>query len=286
MGRIYFFLGLLVFGSAACAQIAPIQLDPSSVNPKAKKINGEHLAYETPLARNGKLLVTVGGTGSKPLNFRALQQFATTLGYDVVALDYPNAVTTVKCRLAKDLNCFDHFHQEIVQGKEVSDLCTVDLNNSLEQRLRDVLKHLSATAGRSNASGRWSEYYSQGQIQWSKLVLVGHSQGSGHVAFLGKLHKVDRVFLIAGPQDSFDPLPAPWLLQAGATSNDRYFALLHKDDFYKASLQLSAFAALIGSVSPLQTQQVIVSDKPVKDAHNELIQKQFVSEWETFLKPR
>ena len=111
---------------------------------------------------------------------------------------------------------------------------------------------------------------------------------------MGKLHKVNRVFLIAGPQDSFDSLPAPWLLQAGATANDRYFALLHKDDFYKANLQLSAFAALIGSASSLQdsiqdsmqSQQFIVSDKPVKDAHNELIQKQFVNEWETFLKPR
>ncbi len=93
---------------------------------------------------------------------------------------------------------------------------------------------------------------------------------------MGKLHKVNRVFLIAGPQDSFDSLPAPWLLQAGATANDRYFALLHKDDFYKANLQLSAFAALIGSASSLQdsiqdsmqdsmqSQQFIVADKPVK----------------------
>ncbi len=286
MGRVYFFLLLIGLACTACAQIGPIELDPSSINPKAKKIKGEHLAYETPLARNGKLLVTVGGTGSKPLNFRALQQFATTMGYDIVALDYPNEVSTVKCRLSQDLNCFDHFHQEIVQGKEVSDLCTVDVNNSLEQRLQDVLKYLTTT----NTSGRWREYYFQGQIQWSKLVLVGHSQGSGHVAFLGKLHKVDRVILIAGPQDSFDPLPAPWLLQAGATTKDRYFALLHKDDFYKASLQLSAFAALIESagltLDPLQSQQVIISDKPAKDAHNELIQKQFVNEWETFLKPR
>ncbi len=290
MGRAYLFQLLLVCAYTAYAQIGPIQLDPNAVNPKAKKINGEHLAYETPLARNGKLLVTVGGTGSKPLNFRALQQFAATLGYDVVALDYPNAVTTVKCRLSQDLNCFDHFHQEIVQGKDVSDLCTVDVNDSLQQRLQDVLKHLSSDEGLNNSAKRWREYYSQGQIQWTKLVLVGHSQGSGHVAFLGKLHKVDRVFLIAGPQDSFDQLPAPWLLQVGATAKDRYFALLHKDDFYKASLQLSAFAALIGSVDliqdPLQSQQVIVSDKPAKDAHNALIQKQFVKEWETFLKPR
>jgi pimeloyl-ACP methyl ester carboxylesterase len=270
----------LVLSGPVCAQLSPIQLDPSVVNSKAKKITGEHLAYETPLQRNGKLLVTVGGTGSQPSNFRALQQFATTLGYDVVALDYPNAVTTIQCRLTKDLQCFDHFHEEIVQGKEVSDLCAVDVSNSLEQRLNDVLKHLSAT------KRRWREYYSQGQLQWSKLVLVGHSQGSGHVAFMGKQHKVDRVFLIAGPQDSFDPLPAPWLLEASATANDRYFALLHKDDFYKVNLQLSAFAALIGSVSPMQSQQVIVSDRPVKDAHNELIQKHFVSEWEIFLKAR
>jgi pimeloyl-ACP methyl ester carboxylesterase len=288
MAELGIFFGLLVFGCTASAQLEPMKLDPSALNSKTKKIKGDHLIYETPVQRIGKLLVTVGGTNSRPSNFAELQYFATTLGYDVIAVDYPNTVTTVKCRGSNDPDCFDKYHQEIVFGKEVSPLCVVDVNNSLQMRLEDALKFLSST------HSRWREYYSDGKVHWQQLVLVGHSQGSGHVAYLAKQFKVERVFLIAGPQDHSDALPAAWLERPGATPNSRYFALLHKDDFYNAKLQLKSFYALIGrfsdqtSVQPnsSQTQQAIVSEKPVKDPHNELIKKIFIDEWALFLRSR
>ncbi len=277
MRGLTFFIFLFCFVCTACAQLAPIELEPGFLNPQTKKIKGAHLVYKTPVKKNEKLLVTIGGTGSRPRDFHAVHQVALSLGYDVVAIDYSNSVSTVKCRIEKSSGCFEHFHEEILFGKPVSEICDVNESNSFLRRLEDVLKYLSSQ------DSYWSRFYQNSQIKWSKLVLVGHSQGSGHAAYLAKQKPVERAVLIAGPQDNFDPLPASWLMSPSATPKTQFFALIHKDDFFKADLQVASFLALIGSSKSQLQKQMILTDKNSKDPHNELIQNKFSSEWQRFL---
>jgi pimeloyl-ACP methyl ester carboxylesterase len=115
------------------------------------------------------------------------------------------------------------------------------------------------------------------------VTVAGHSQGSGHAAYLAKLFAVGRVILIGGPQDNFDPEIAGWVTQAGPTPAGRYYSLVHRKDFFGADLQISVFKALIGGDEEIFSRNAIVSEKPVGDAHMELIQPKFSSEWRRLL---
>jgi hypothetical protein len=44
-------------------------------------------------------------------------------------------------------------------------------------------------------------YINDNEINWHKIVLVGHSQGSGHVAYLAQTQYCHRAVMISGPQE-------------------------------------------------------------------------------------
>jgi len=108
---------------------------------------------------------------------------------------------------------------------------------------------------------------------------MGHSQGSGHAAYLAKRHRVDAVLLAAGPQDVFaDRRPAPWLSVPGATPPARHFALLHDRDSFGVSYQREALHALR---VPLTHQKISFRRTP--DAHNDIVGPRYRREWQLLL---
>ena len=227
-------------------------------DPVRKEIGG-NVAYWDDEKSNGLLLVSLGGTNSKPADLEAFDLEAVSLGYKVLALDYPNSVISTAARDSKQPDAFDHFREEIVEGKPTSDLVEVDRPHSIEGRLQSALSQLE-----------WSQ-------DWSKTVVVGHSQGSGHAAYLGKVHSLRGVIMLAGPQDD----GARWLERPGQTEPSRYVALLHRNDFFDVNRQIRAVTTL--RQGQVDSRSLVISEEPVGDAHMSVIQPRFQEVWRSLL---
>ena len=140
----------------------------------------------------------------------------------------------------------------------------------------------------------WGLFYLNNQVAWDRIVLIGHSQGAGHVGYLAKLHPCKGVIYFAGPQDSFQLGSAPWLSKPGKTAESHQLFLFHEQDFFGVQWQLQAAAALLGQtgITEMKIQNeihdpknanVFISQLPVGDAHNELLTLSFAKVWASLL---
>lgn len=275
---------LVCFGHAS---IRHETIAPALTQSGIVQVDGEHEVW-TPQVNGDRLLLSLGGTGSRPSDFRAFDELAAKLNYFVIGLDYQNAVITTVCRASPNRDCFDTFREEIIFGHDVNPFVRVDAVNSIANRARKLLEYLVAK------DPRWAAFWDGRDVRWDKVTLVGHSQGAGHVAFLSKRFPVARVIMIAGPQDAFTPkLEAPWLDLAGLTSPDRYFALLHQSDVFGSAMQLLCFTKLIGRAEVEwmrpedvghKTAHVVVSQWPTSDPHTSVITPIYQDVWEYFLR--
>jgi len=254
MTRLLIFLTLLM--GSAWAEVLTQTLHPAA----------HRALWDDTLPGNGLLLVTLGGTRSQPQDLESLQRVATRLGYRVLALDYPNHVISTACRESPQADAFDRFRSEIVEGKAVSDLVEVDAANSIQGRIQNSLQELAE----GSDAAIWKPFVTSDGPNWSKVVVVGHSQGSGHAAYLGKIHELGGVLMLAGPQDH----GAKWLGRPGKTPADRYFSFLHRDDFFNSSQQIEAASAL-----GLDSASVIVTARKVRDPHMSVIDPIFATVW-------
>lgn len=184
-----------------------------------------HLVVRNNTTNLNKLFLFIGGTGSKTRTYRAISEFAGDLGYDVINISYPNDVAAASLANSSNPLVFDEFRQEICFGTPVSSAVAVDSLNSIFTRTVNLLKYLDA----SYPSQNWGQYLTGAQfLDWSKIAVGGHSQGSGHACFFGKQHAADRVLMFSGPNDysiSFTS-PANWLSSTGNTGIHAHYAYL------------------------------------------------------------
>ena len=285
---------LFVFLSQPCGAVIRTQEIAPNINfPEIRQERGKHLAVrDDEVAPNGLLLVTIGGTTSAPVDMSVIQQAAARLGYAALAVDYPNSVISTVCRDRQEADCFDQFRAAIVTGQPVSNLVQVDEKNSILFRLKDVFSTML-----KREPDVWSRYAdAQGQLDWSHVVLMGHSQGSGHVVYMAKLFSVKAVVAVAGPQDySTVHGPALWILKPGATPADHHYSLLHRDDYFGSDMQIALgrillndpqapIARIQNTLTATETAHIIMSEMKVPDAHISLVQPAFADVWTTLLK--
>lgn len=269
------FLSLLMsMPIVSAASLQQVMIHPKETNPLIKEIKGPHAVYWNPGASNHKLLITIGGTTARPEDLSDFAQTAADMGYHVISVDYFNLVITTACRDSNDDMCFDKFRREIILGEEISDLLEVDKTNSLMSRMHRLMQYLVAK------DPQWNEFYQDGDFKWEKVVLMGNSQGAGHAAFLSKLYEVSKVLMLIGPQDHFKDHAAPWIKQEGKTPGSRYFAFLHRDDYFDSKMQLACFKLLCKCQD---MSHVIITAKPVEDTHNSLLTPVFKDEWKQLL---
>ena len=188
-----------------------------------------HCAYvDTRKSLQGKLFVFLGGTGSSPQNYASINKTATSLGYHVINLNYPNTVNGLACKDRTDSNCFANYHEEVIFGGTQSDLVNVNAANSIHNRILKLLQRLH----KMNPNNGWNQFFNGDEMVYSKFVLAGHSQGGGHAAYMAQKFAVDRVVLFSAPNDYSDVngKPAAWCRNEFATSAERFFGLMHKRD--------------------------------------------------------
>jgi hypothetical protein len=176
-----------------------------------------------------KLLLFIGGSYSVPKNYNAVCDHGATIGLDVISLSYPNEIAAAPLGTSSDRLIFDNYREELCFGSQVSNEVSVNQLNCIATRTAKLLLYLKNKYPDQN----WGQYLSStNAILWNKLVVAGHSQGSGHACYLGKKNLVDRVVMFSGPNDYsiFYSSAANWLSQSGQTPLTKQFSLLHTQD--------------------------------------------------------
>jgi len=241
---------MLALGSVVLhAELKSLLIDPQQTDPAIAKVHGPHLAlYDPQVASVHRLFVFLPGTESRAESSTTIDSTFAKWGYHSIGLDYENNVITVACAHSQDSACFDHYREAIVTGAPVSEKISVDPANSILNRLEKLLLYLEKT----DPDGGWDEFVEAGKPAWSRIVIAGHSQGSGHAAYIGKTFSVDRVLIFSGPQNYFDDLdePAPWLSEPSATPLSRYFAFLNENDPYNVHHQIANCIVLMDLKKP------------------------------------
>jgi pimeloyl-ACP methyl ester carboxylesterase len=269
---------LLAFSISTIAVYAQSNLhryniDPDSTGNGIKKIYNGHLAtVDDSKKSNHKLLIAIPGTGGTAYAFKHLGDVAAAMGYHAISIDYPNKRNTATLGGSPDKLVFNKFRQELAFGTPVSDSINIDTANSIVNRITKLVVYMAKT----RPSEGWEQFLKNGNIVWDKVVVAGHSQGSGHAAYLGTKFKVHRVIMFSGPQDfltAYDT-PAPWLSGQSATAAKNYYSLLHTNDPYNTDRQTRNDLTLMHTDSTVITRftlkpefnsktRIFISDAPI-----------------------
>lgn len=281
----------LIIGSVALhAQAKVLRIDPHQVDPAIKTVLSPHIAiYDPQVASNHRLFLFLAGTNDNPETGLGIDTTFAAWGYHAISLDYENTVLAASCGRTTDDTACGRYREAIVTGASVSDMIKVDPANSILNRFQTLLEYLV----KNDPAGGWKEFISDGKPDWSRIIVAGHSQGSGHGAYIAKLFKVDRVLMFSGPQDYNVALdkPAPWQARPGATPPSRFFAFLNQQDPYNVQHQIANCMTLMDLSKPETLMvtpgeaihgghQILVNDFPTDKHHGSTLFPQFASVWQ------
>jgi hypothetical protein len=280
---------LLLVSANLRAAIKVLHVDPQQTDAAVESVRGPHVAVYDPQALSvHRLFVFLPGTGARAEASLTIDSAFAKWGYHAIGLDYENGVLAVACAHSQDSACFDHYREAIVTGAPMSEKISVDPANSILNRLQKLLLYLVKT----DPGGGWDEFVEAGRPAWARIVIAGHSQGSGHAAYIGKMFEVDKVLMFSGPQDYLDDLdePAPWEQEPSATPPSRFFAFLNVNDPFNEKHQLASCAMLMELTKPEALMvapgeaisgehQILTNDVEAKRAHGSTIQPEFENVW-------
>ncbi len=209
----------------------------------------------------GRLFVMLPGTTAVPRFYRLIVRAGAARGYHSIGLTYPNdeAVGTI-CTGSTRPDCAGEVRREIITGNDTSVLVSITQANSITGRLVSLLTYMQATYPTEG----WGQYLLNGQPNWGLITVAGHSQGSGHAAYLAKLYALDRMVMFSGPSDTGNGAgsPAPWISLPNTTPAARQYGFTHRADelvpealvtFNWDQLGLGAFGTAVsvdGSAAP------------------------------------
>ncbi len=226
-----------------CATSSALSCDPFQVN----------LAYLPQGTPRHQLAIVLNGAGAQPLAYTKLSSSLQAAGFAVAAVRYSSSAgTPAACpdaNAAADPDCHRAYRSEITFGANVADptghaydssSVAVSQASSLVNRTLRLVDYLAS----HYPSDGWSDYqarsggvctsvdpvYGVCDLDWSKVVLVGHSLGAGEALYLSKFHPVARVAMLSGPFDentvSGTITVAPWITEGGfATPSSSMFGL-------------------------------------------------------------
>lgn len=258
------------------AQIKNYYISPDSTYPGIEKIHSGHFVTVNMSNTSGKkLLISIPGTTGPAEAMKSFDSVAVLEGYHAISIDYPNNRNTATFINSTDKAAFNKFRQELDFGTPVSDSVNVDSLNSIVNRITKLVIYLAKTRPEEG----WNNFLDHEQIIWERVMLAGHSQGAGHVSYIGHAFKVHKVIMLSGPQDflsNFD-MPAPWLSDPSKTPYSSFYSLLHDDDAYNTQRQIrNDLAAMHADSSVIyrfqkmdafpKQDRIFISDIPVQSA--------------------
>lgn len=189
-----------------------------------------------------RLVILLHGSNANPQGLTELIGGLASDGYHVVAPRYSAQLSSLGgCpdeSAVDEPDCHREFRSETVFGQNVVDpegasynhpLLNITKPNSVRNRLVKLVNYLAATYPSENwnqflnrsAAGVCTETdptYGSCALDWSKTVLIGHSQGAAVALYLARFYAADRVGLLSGTYDAYINADssidvAPWVLE-------------------------------------------------------------------------
>lgn len=230
-------VGVLGCGAAFLAQgaAAVFTVLPHETDPAIRRFDQPYRMFlDASVAPRGQLLVFLPGTGATTDGQDEFGRTAAGVGYHVIYLMYPNDVPAAVCQDDVDENSFENFRREIIAGGDRDPRVAVERADSIENRLVRLVRWLASNRGDEG----WGQFLARDSVDWSKIVLAGHSQGGGHALLMAEDHAVARVVVLGAPKDYSVRYrrPAAWY-GGGATPASRIFAMVHEQDTQAISFE-------------------------------------------------
>ena len=206
---------------------------PSDTDPRIRNYNGEgwfHWVYRAPgVPDKGKIVVFLAGTNGKGRPPEDFSKMAAKEGFPVLGVAYPSLVSISVLDDARNPAAFARARNNIINAGTPIGRFRTEQPDCIQSRLHHLVHFL---AERQPGEG-WEKYLTpNGEIDWSRLILVGQSQGGGHALFMAMEHPVERVLMFGAPKDfnKFHHEPAAWYRRPMATSLNRLFSYVHSQD--------------------------------------------------------
>jgi hypothetical protein len=203
---------------------------PSATHAAITVFNNEHFAcLDTRVTAKNKLFIFFPGTSGTPAFYKTIVQKAAALGYHAIGLMYPNnSDLYIASASSLNNNLFGLCRSEIFTGADVTTGVTVNTENCIRTRLIKLLQYLQ----QQNPWQNWQQFLSgTADVNWSKCLLSGHSQGGGHAAYIGKQVSVDRVIVFSSIDwNGLLNKSANWVSAPGATPVNKYYNFFHPAD--------------------------------------------------------
>jgi hypothetical protein len=226
----FLILSQFAFAQRQSALIAPQATDPNI----STNLNNHYVSINRQVAPKNQLFVFFPGTGGIPINTLEINNTAADLGFQAINLTYPNdeAVNDLCGFPNTDLDCYAKVRLEIKDGTDRTPLVSVSRANSIENRLIKLLIYLRNNAPNDN----WGQFLIGDEaLDWSKIVVAGHSQGGGHAGIIGRYHAVVRVVMFAAMDfNAAANAPANWIGVPASTPNastpDKFWGFSHTRD--------------------------------------------------------
>lgn len=230
------FIAAVLFSfQLAHAQRQSVFVAPQTTDPNiSTNLSGHYVSINRGAAAKNQLFVFFPGTGGVPFNTQEINRTAADLGFHAINLTYPNdeAVNQLCGGTNADLNCYANVRLEIKDGTDRTALINVNRANSIENRLIKLLIYLRNQSPGDN----WGQFLiDDSAVNWSKIVVAGHSQGGGHAGIIGRYHSVARVVMLAAMDfNGRANSPANWIALPNTTPNasspDKFWGFSHQRD--------------------------------------------------------
>jgi len=185
------------------------------------------------VAPKGKLLVFLPGTQGRPGQYTYILRAGASRGFHSIGLNYPNQIAIgALCQVSSDPECYWSARNVIIfgTGTPVAGQSPISKADSIVNRLEKLLSWMQT----SYPVEGWGQFVlANGSVDWSKVILAGHSQGGGHVGVLAKSVALSRAVYFSSPEDWYEntDTPASWpRTRANVTPADQQYGFGSDDD--------------------------------------------------------
>lgn len=161
----------------------------------------------------GRLLVFIPGTQGQPSQYRQILRAGAARGFHAVGVNHVNPVAMgALCQTSPIPDCYRTARTEVVfgNGTPVAGQEAVSRANGIVNRVARLLAWLRTT----HPAEGWGQYrLADNTVDWSKVIVAGHSQGGGHAAVLAKSVALARAVDFSAPADwnELTDRPAEWM---------------------------------------------------------------------------
>ena len=181
----------------------------------------------------GRLFVFLPGTQGRPAQYTFILRAAAARGFHSLGLNYPNQVAMgVLCQTSPEPDCYWNARNAVIfgGGSPVSGQVATSVADSIFNRLNKALVWLK----NNHPTEGWGQFLlSDNTVNWSSVVISGHSQGGGHAGILVKRVALSRACYFSAPEDWNETAdrPANWTsTRVNLTPADRQFGFGSDND--------------------------------------------------------